>query len=885
MLKKLLITTYISVLISGFMLFNCNPPEPPPGPDEANVTLLLKDSNGKIDRSGSIVDSVDKEVQIGIVLYLTQYLDSAVIRVILDGATERVFSWAYKKNLVDTVFFPVMFTKSGTHVVKVTGYITDQPNSVAEGKIIIYGSPHGYTIKFDKNDSDATGTMAVQTINSGDSAKLAMNTFVKAGSHFAGWMTSPTGTDISYADGTVFTMGTSAITFYAKWTTMTTFALTINAANGSVSRYPDAAVYDSGSTVGLKAKANSGYKFVNWSGDTTGTTDSIIVTINKVLTITANFSSTSCNITFKSQGTTYSTATVNYNALATEPAAPQGGACDSFAGWYTSGTYTTKWNFLTDKVTTDTTLFAKWTRFSYSVTYNANGATSGNAPAQQTKTCDGAITLAENSGNLTKTGCTFSGWNTTANGTGTNYASGATYTVNAPLALFALWKTDSLIVTFNSNSGSTVASAVVAYGVTVQEPTAPTKAGSAFAGWYANQALTTPFDFSTAITAARTLYAKWNPVYNVVYNANGGNGSVPVDNNEYTSGQLVTILGKPTGLTRQYYDFTGWNTATDGTGVNRLAGTTFQMGSKNDTLYANWKVTLPVITVQPVSVNPYPFDTISFSVTAEGIGLSYQWEKDGVVIPTATSSTLAKQKVTFSDSGFYSCKVSNSSGSTTSSTVKFAIKNTVKDIDGNEYLIVVIGDQVWTAENLRTTRFNDGNSIPLVTDDSIWSSLTTPAYCFYNNNTNPFEQKKWGALYNWYVVGTNKLAPSGWHVPSFDEWMTLEKYITENVYKWDRTTFVGKSMASKTDWSVCDEPGTVGNDPGKNNSSGFSGLPGGNRATNFGELPSRGSWWSSSSLNPPISSWADAYNIFNCIGQKSIGLQSNSGFSIRLVKN
>jgi len=885
MLKKLLITTYLPVLILGFMLLNCNPPEPPPGPDEANITLLLKDSYGKIDRSGSIIDSVGKEVQIGIVLYLTPYIDSAVIRVISKGDTERVFLWAYKKNMIDTVFFPVIFTKTGTHVVEVTGYITDQPNSVAEGKIIIYDSLHRYTIKFDKNDSDATGTMADQMINSGESAKLAMNTFVNAGSHFAGWMTSQTGTSISYADGALFTMGTSAIILYAKWTTTTTFALTVNAVNGSVSRSPDAAVYDSGSTVGLKAKANNGYKFVNWSGDTTGTTDSITVTINKAMTITANFSSASGIVTFKSQGTTYSTAAVNYNTLATEPAAPQGGACDSFAGWYTSGTYDTKWNFLTDKVTADTTLFAKWNRFSFSATYNANGATSGNAPAQQTKTCDSSITLADNSGNLIKTGSTFSGWNTAANGTGTAYASGATYTVNAPLTLFALWKTDSLIVAFNSNGGSTVASITVAYGETVQEPTTPTKAGSAFAGWYANQALTTPFDFSTAITTAKTLYAKWNPVYNVVYHANGGNGSVPVDNNDYTSGQLATVSGKPAELTRQYYDFTGWNTAGDGTGVNRLAGTTFQIGSKNDTLYANWKAALPTITVQPVSVNPYPFDTVSFSVTAEGIGLSYQWEKDGVAMPTATSSTLARQKVTFSDSGFYSCKVSNSSGSTTSSTGKLAIKNTVKDIDGNEYSIVVIGDQVWTVENLRTTKFNDGTSIPLVTDDSLWWSITTPAYCFYNNNTNPFEQKKWGALYNWYVVGTNKLAPSGWHVPSFDEWMILERYITENVSSWDGTTFVGKSMASKTDWSVCDEPGTVGNDLGKNNSSGFSGLPGGNRTTTFGELPSRGSWWSSSPLNPPISSWADAYNIFNCIGQKSIGLQSYSGFSIRLVKN
>ncbi|NLD94533.1 MAG: hypothetical protein GX639_17895 [Fibrobacter sp.] len=429
-----------------------------------------------------------------------------------------------------------------------------------------------------------------------------------------------------------------------------------------------------------------------------------------------------------------------------------------------------------------------------------------------------------------------------------------TATDSCIIVVIALWKTDSLMVTFNSNGGSTVVSIMVAYGGSVLEPAAPTKARFSFAGWYSNQALTTPFDFSTTITAARTLYAKWNPVYNIVYLANGGSGLVPVDNNEYTSGQLVTVLGKPTGLTRQNYDFTGWNTASDGTGTNRLAGSTFQIGSKSDTLYANWKASLPVITAQPVSVNPYPFDSISFSVAADGIGLSYQWYKDSAIIPTATSAAFAKQKVTYSDSGFYHCIVSNSSGSTKSSLVKLAIRTTVKDADSNEYAIVVIGDQVWTAENLRTTRFNDGTSIPMVNDSAVWTNLTTPGYCFYYFTTSVNEQRKWGALYNWYTVNTGKLAPAGWHVSTDDDWETVEWYMFEHNLNWEN--------------------------------SGFAALLGGSCGGESYGQGEFGFWWCFKGIeaDPPSNAWA---RLLRSTTEKTsrILVSSYIGYSIRLVKN
>ena len=94
--------------------------------------------------------------------------------------------------------------------------------------------------------------------------------------------------------------------------------------------------------------------------------------------------------------------------------------------------------------------------------------------------------------------------------------------------------------------------------------------------------------------------------------------------------------------------------------------------------------------------------------------------------------------------------------------------------DGQIYNIVKIGNQWWMAENLRTATYNDDTPIPEV-PDSIWSNLTTGAYCWYYNDSLGF--KFYGMLYNWYTVNTGKLCPTGWHVPTDAEWTTLTNYL------------------------------------------------------------------------------------------------------------
>jgi len=144
---------------------------------------------------------------------------------------------------------------------------------------------------------------------------------------------------------------------------------------------------------------------------------------------------------------------------------------------------------------------------------------------------------------------------------------------------------------------------------------------------------------------------------------------------------------------------------------------------------------------------------------------------------------------------------------------------TITDVDGNIYPSIVIGTQCFMRKDLQTTRYNDGTNIPHVTDQTTWSGLTTPAYCYYNNDYETYGSV-YGALYNWYAVNTSKLCPSGWHVPSKDEWMTLTTYLG------------GLSLAGgklkETGLNHWNSPNT-----GATNEVGFNGLPGGNRGNSF----------------------------------------------------
>ena len=183
----------------------------------------------------------------------------------------------------------------------------------------------------------------------------------------------------------------------------------------------------------------------------------------------------------------------------------------------------------------------------------------------------------------------------------------------------------------------------------------------------------------------------------------------------------------------------------------------------------------------------------------------------------------------------------------------------LKDRDNNNFGIVTIGMQTWMAENLKTTKYNDGTSIPNVTDNSAWAALSTGAYCDYN--ITPSNSDTYGRLYNWYAVDNNaatkaasnggkNICPTGWHVPSDTEWTTLTDYLTVNGYGYGGSgSDIAKSMATTSGWTSNGTVGNVGNDQSSNNASGFSALPGGFRYSAFEGIGGYVYWRSSTQSN------------------------------------
>jgi uncharacterized protein (TIGR02145 family) len=213
------------------------------------------------------------------------------------------------------------------------------------------------------------------------------------------------------------------------------------------------------------------------------------------------------------------------------------------------------------------------------------------------------------------------------------------------------------------------------------------------------------------------------------------------------------------------------------------------------------------------------------------------------------------------------------------------ISETVTDLDGNRYKTVKIGNQVWTVENLKTTRYTDGTEILNVTNHKQWECTTVGAYCNYDNLES--NAATYGRLYNWHAVNSGNLAPDGWRIPTDKDWDILEEYLIANGYNYDGSKIgnkFAKSMASKTGWALSDTTGTPGTAPENNNSTGFSALPGGffSNHEGFCQLGIGGRWWSSTMSS--ITNALDRYLYFDNNGLFRSGQTNECGFSVRLVK-
>ena len=219
------------------------------------------------------------------------------------------------------------------------------------------------------------------------------------------------------------------------------------------------------------------------------------------------------------------------------------------------------------------------------------------------------------------------------------------------------------------------------------------------------------------------------------------------------------------------------------------------------------------------------------------------------------------------------------------------IENAVTDVDGNSYDALKIGDQVWMKENLRTTRYANGTTIPLGTSNS-----TTTAYRYYPDN-NSSNVSTYGYLYNWPAVmhgasssgsnpsGVQGICPDGWHVPSDAEWTQLTDYVgSQSQCRCDgSSSCIAKALASTTGWYSYTEICAVGNNPSTNNATHFSALPAGNYYGSYTDFGCNADFWCATE-----NSSTDAYYRYLKYYNAGVGRycnRKNDAFSVRCLRD
>ena len=501
-----------------------------------------------------------------------------------------------------------------------------------------------YTVTYDGNGNTG-GVVPTDSAkyNIGGSVTVKGNTGIltRTGYSFAGWTDNSGNTGTVYSTSganTTYSVSTSSITLYAKWSKNTYFiSYDVQGGSSAVS-----STYQIGDTVTLPSgPTKTGYTFAGWfAAATGGTTLGSTYAPSGVgnITIFAQWTPIAYRVYYSSNngnsGTVPSDSTnynITYTVTVVGNTANAGRTGYTWAGWNTSAdgsgtTYQATATFTMGSA--DVTLYAKWTAINYTITYNGNGFTSGTVPANTNNyNIGGTISIAGSNG-IARTGYTFLGWTVAADGTGTVMTSGYGLTVgSSDLTVYAKWSANSYTITYLANGASGSPSATSATyttdGTAVTFPTVGTmqKAGHSFSGWATTSSgppLTSPYTTASDVT----LVAVWTAInYTISYNSNGG--STTPTQSSLPMGQsfaLASGITKPNGSNGEVYAFVGWS---DGS-------STWQPGSSYLVKTAN--VSFTALWVQVFEVN-YILNGATSSQP------SNQLKNDGDVITLAAAPT------------------------------------------------------------------------------------------------------------------------------------------------------------------------------------------------------------------------------------------------------
>lgn len=437
--------------------------------------------------------------------------------------------------------------------------------------IEIYYDRNVYTVTWNIN-----GTVTNDSYRYG--ASITPPNAQRTGYSFTGWNSSVPNI-----------MPDNNLSYTAQWTA-NNYTVSFDGNGGSASSA--ATVTYDGTYGSLPTTTRTGYTFAGWFTEASAGTQITAETDVKITapqTLYAHWTANTYTVGFDlstGEGATPAAITVTYDSnYAQLPENNPVKTGYSFKGWYTAANGGVKVEN-TSKVarTSDHILYAQWTANSYNVVFNGNGA-DGGSMVYQNHTYDQTLSLTVNA--FAKTGHTFTGWNTKANGTGVAYANTAgvkNLATGGEFTLFAQWTANSYTITFDSKGGSSVTSITQNYGTAVTKPAEPTRNGYAFGGWQKNG-----LDYTISNMPAEniTLTAIWNVVnYNIIYEVSGGTNAVenPTSYNIESGNIALTDASVKTG-----YTFENWYTDSKFTQESKVTGIAIAQGSTGaKSFYAKW---------------------------------------------------------------------------------------------------------------------------------------------------------------------------------------------------------------------------------------------------------------------------------------------------------
>ncbi|WP_337099389.1 InlB B-repeat-containing protein [Paenibacillus sp. YIM B09110] len=457
----------------------------------------------------------------------------------------------------------------------------DFATDTVNGNVILYGlwKDVTYSVLFDSQGGSIVAN--APTIPAGTTVAKPIDP-TRAGYAFAGWYS-----DTSYSTPWNFLADTvnANTTLYAKWTADANALRTVTFDSQGGSAVASETNVIAGTTVPKPSDpTRAGYAFAGWYKEASGTTawNFATDTVSANLTLYAKWD-VAYTVTFDSQeGSAVDIATgVRAGTTVAKPTDPTREGY-TFAGWYREAGYATEWNFESDAVNANLTLYAKWETEKYMVAFDKNDGSETTFITDLSwgdKISEPPIP--------TRLGYIFLGWINMSNGLSWDFE---TDTVTESTLLLATWVSGVMTytVTYDSQGGSAVASATgVSAGATITKPADPTRAGYTFTGWYREAGHVTSWRFGTdTVTANTTLYAKWTAIpantYTVTFDSQGGS-----DVDSATGVSAGATITKPADPTRAGYTFAGWYREAAHVTPWEFATDTV---NGNITLYAKWKV-------------------------------------------------------------------------------------------------------------------------------------------------------------------------------------------------------------------------------------------------------------------------------------------------------